>query len=85
MRHDGPTTPLIESLGWYDQHAGKEALYDLYLDPMEMQNRIDDPALAEVKAKLSTKLDQWMEETNDCFPSGNFPPIPRTLGKNTKG
>ncbi len=79
MRHDGPPTPLLESFGWYDQPEGTEALYDLYLDPMEMQNRVNDPALAQVKAELSAKLDTWMEETNDCFPSGSFPPIPRTL------
>lgn len=85
MRHDGPPTPLMESFGWYDQPEGKEALYDLYLDPMEMQNRVNDPALAGIKDELSAKLDQWMEETGDCFPSGNFPPIPRTLEKNPQG
>ncbi|MDF3129476.1 sulfatase [Kiritimatiellaeota bacterium B1221] len=76
MRHDGPPTPLMDQFGWYDQPEGTEALYDLYLDPMEMQNRIHDPALHEVKAELSAKLDHWMADTDDCFPSGSFPPIP---------
>lgn len=76
MRHDGPITETMESFGWYDRATGEEELFDLYLDPMEACNRIEDPALAGVKAELSGKLDAWMASTDDCFPRGEFPLIP---------
>ena len=77
MRHDGPTAPLMEKLGAYDQPTGHEELFDLWLDPMEACNRAADPAYAAIKAGLRARLDAWMRDTGDCFPSGNFPPIPR--------
>lgn len=76
MRHDGPTGPLMESLGAYDRPLGREELYDLYLDPMEACNRAGDPALAQIQADLRERIDRWMLETGDCFPSGKFPPVP---------
>lgn len=76
MRHDGPPTPIMESFGWYDQERGHEELFDLYLDPMEACNRADDPNYAEIKTDLSQRLDTWMAETGDPFPSGEFPPTP---------
>jgi arylsulfatase A-like enzyme len=79
QRCDGPTTPLAESIGFYDRPLGREALYDLYLDPMETCNRIDDPALAEVATDLRQRIHDWMERTGDCFPSGQFPPRPASL------
>jgi arylsulfatase A-like enzyme len=78
MRHDGPTGPLMEGFGAYDRPTGHEELFDLYLDPMEAANRACDPTLKTVKADLMDKIQRWMRETGDCFPSGQFPPIPRT-------
>lgn len=77
QRHDGPTCPIMESYGAYDRPVGHEELFDLYLDPMEANNRIADPRLAEVAADLRGRLDRWMAMTGDCFPSGNFPKPPR--------
>ena len=77
MRHDGPTSPLMERLGAYDQPTGREELFDLYLDPLEACNRAGDPRYAEIRKDLLARLDAWMKETGDCFPSGTFPPIPR--------
>lgn len=76
MRHDGPSTPLMESFGHYARDIGTEELYDLYLDPMEACNRIDEPALREVKADLSQKLDDHLARTGDPFPTGTFPQPP---------
>jgi len=76
MRHDGPTTPLMEALGHYDRAVGHEELFDLYLDPWETCNRAADPALAEIKAGLSRQLDEWMARTRDPFACGQFPPTP---------
>jgi len=76
MRHDGPTTKVVEPHGWYDRRIGHEELFDLYLDPMEACNRIEDPAYAAIKNGLAVRLERWMTETNDPFPTGVFPAIP---------
>lgn len=36
--------------------AGEDELYDMASDPWEMENRIDDPALAEVRSRLRREL-----------------------------
>ncbi|MGF1453427.1 MAG: sulfatase [Opitutales bacterium] len=77
MRHCGPTCPILEQYGWYNREIGTEELYDLYLDPWEACNRIADPAYAAIKADLSQKLDAWMAQTGDPFPTGNIPEPPR--------
>jgi hypothetical protein len=40
-------------------------LYDLRSDPYEWQNRADDPALADVKARLLAELRRWQQQTAD--------------------
>jgi N-sulfoglucosamine sulfohydrolase len=40
-------------------------LYDLQDDPNERRNRIDDPTLAEVAARLAHELVSWMQRTDD--------------------
>lgn len=42
-----------------------EELYDNRSDPHQMNNRAADPALAEIKARLSAALDAWMREQGD--------------------
>jgi arylsulfatase A-like enzyme len=59
--------------GAYDGVPPAEALYDLALDPCEVRNRIDDPALAEVAADLRGRLDQWMKDTADPLLDGPVP------------
>jgi arylsulfatase A-like enzyme len=43
----------------------KEELYDLSADPFEVNNLAADPAHRETLAELGSRLDRWMEETND--------------------
>jgi arylsulfatase A-like enzyme len=42
-----------------------EELYDLAADPWEVKNLAADPAHAKTLLELRTKLDVWMEQTND--------------------
>lgn len=42
-----------------------EELYDLAADPWEVKNLATDPAHAATLLELRTKLDRWMEQTND--------------------
>lgn len=44
------------------RRAGKEELYDLKNDPQELYNRIDDPALSEVRNDLRKRLLHWEHE-----------------------
>lgn len=46
-------------------HRPAEQLYRLSSDPYEFDNLIEEENLAEVKAKLSKALDQWMLEQGD--------------------
>lgn len=45
-----------------------DELYDLHADPHEVDNRIDDPALAGVRAELADRLLTWYQETSDVVP-----------------
>lgn len=69
----GPTNNWMRDLGFANEPHGLELLYDLWLDPLEMVNRAEDPAYAEVRQELSAKLDQWMRDTGDPFPSDEIP------------
>ena len=46
----------------------KDELYDLRNDPMELHNRIDDPSLADVLARLKDRLLTFYQETADVVP-----------------
>ncbi|MCA9059554.1 MAG: hypothetical protein KDA85_13700, partial [Planctomycetaceae bacterium] len=46
-------------------HRPAEELYDLQQDDLEQTNLADDPALADVKARLSEQLDEWMRQQKD--------------------
>ena len=78
MRHDGPTTAVMEAVGWYDRLLGEEQLFDLYLDPLEACNRIQDAAYQPIKQQLSQVLEDWMLRTNDPFSQRNLPSPPGT-------
>lgn len=42
-----------------------EELYVIKDDPYNIHNKIGDPALAQVREQLRSRLEQWMKETND--------------------
>jgi arylsulfatase len=48
-------------LTWWDPYDEGE-LYDLKEDPLEKQNRFDDPECAEIKNELLQKLNAWRQE-----------------------
>ena len=51
-----------------DRLAESDELYDLRSDPRELHNRIDDPALAPVLAKLKDRMLAFFLETGDAVP-----------------
>ncbi|MFX1338469.1 MAG: sulfatase [Promethearchaeota archaeon] len=60
----------------------KEELYDLEKDPNEKSNLFHDPAYKNIAEQLRTKLNEWMERTNDPILNGKIehPKIARKKG-----
>jgi arylsulfatase A-like enzyme len=73
---DGPAKDLWVAAGWGERELPDEELYDLLFDPVELDNRIADPAYADVRAELQAALERWMHETDDPLLHGPVPPPP---------
>ncbi|MBO0693606.1 MAG: hypothetical protein J2P58_11965, partial [Acidimicrobiaceae bacterium] len=65
--------------GWTEVEPPVEALYDLWLDPAEGSNRIDDFRLAGTLADLKERLGTWMQRTDDPLLDGPVPPADGTF------
>jgi choline-sulfatase len=48
--------------------TGRNELYDMQRDPAELTNCYDDPAYAEVRRQLETRLLDWLVQTSDVTP-----------------
>jgi N-sulfoglucosamine sulfohydrolase len=71
---DSLTKDVLVGAGWADVPPPWEALFDLWLDPAEGNNRIDDPALTGVADDLRGRLHDWMVRTEDPLINGPVPP-----------
>lgn len=60
---------------WLEVHAKREKynLFDLSLDPLELNNLAADPEHAGTKASLSSQLHQWQKQTDDPLLKGVIP------------
>jgi arylsulfatase A-like enzyme len=76
---DGRTKDVMLAAGWDAIDPPTEALFDLWLDPSEGTNRIDDPALEKVLADLKGRLHDWMVRTDDPLLDGPVPPAEGTV------
>jgi arylsulfatase A-like enzyme len=74
---DGLSKQFMLDHGFAEEARVEEQLFDLYLDPVERVNQINNPAYADVYASLSDKLAAWMEQTGDPLLHG---PVPRPKG-----
>ncbi len=72
---DGPSKEVLVEQGLADRALDREELYDLLFDPQEVNNIIDDPALAGVVEEMRERMREWMVETNDDALNG-MPRIP---------
>jgi arylsulfatase A-like enzyme len=73
---DSPSKDLWLRNGWRDRPVAPEHLYDLFFDPAELHNLVDDESCMPVLADLSERLDRWMEDTADPLLDGPVPPPP---------
>lgn len=76
---DGLTKDVMLAAGWDQIDPPVEALYDLWLDPGEGNNRIGDPNLDKVLADLRSRLHDWMARTDDPLLDGPVAPTEGTV------
>ena len=57
--------PQAEALTQMHEHRPEMELYDISKDPWEMDNRVDDPELAEIKKLLMKELNNWLTQQHD--------------------
>lgn len=64
-KQDAKSDPELAKRIEFLYHRPAEELYDTVNDPLEMNNLAADPALADVKARLRSELDAWMNQQMD--------------------
>jgi len=62
---NGNPKQFLINAGWLDQVNPREMLFDLYLDPVERINVVNEPEYRQVYCELAGKLSSWMQETYD--------------------
>jgi arylsulfatase A-like enzyme len=76
---DSPSKDAYLARGWGERPVAREALHDLFFNPGEGRNVIDEPAYAEIAAELRGRLEAWMVRTNDPLLDGPVAPPPGAL------
>jgi N-sulfoglucosamine sulfohydrolase len=76
---DSPSKDAYLARGWATRPVDRERLHDLFFNPGEGRNSIDDPAYAEIRDELRARLHEWMRETNDPLLAGPVLPPPGAL------
>jgi len=74
---DSPSKDAYLARGWAERPVAREALHDLFFNPGEGRNVIDDPSYGDVAAELRTRLERWMIDTDDPLLDG---PIQAPIG-----
>jgi N-sulfoglucosamine sulfohydrolase len=71
MLKEAKVNPEIDARVNFYRTRALEELYDYEADPYALNNLIDDPAYAEVRARLTANLEQWMINTG-CYAQDAF-------------
>lgn len=72
---DGFSKRELLGYGWRDRPVSDECLFDLIFDPNESCNLADDPRHAEIKAEMRSRLNAWMERTEDPLLIDGYVPL----------
>jgi len=76
---DSPSKDAYLQRGWASRPVDRERLHDLFFNPGEGRNSIDDPRYADVLTDLRGRLERWMVETDDPLLHGPVPAPPGAL------
>ena len=63
---------LLLHAGIKERKKRSRELYDLYFDPMEKNNLIDDPLYEEVAEEMDKVLREWQQDTTDPLINGEL-------------
>lgn len=70
---DSPPKASMVKEGLLETRRDKDALYDLYLDPVERVNVVNEERYQGVYLELAGRLLGWMEQTDDPLLHGRVP------------
>jgi N-sulfoglucosamine sulfohydrolase len=73
---DSPSKDAYLARGWATRPVARERLHDLFFNPGEGHNSIDDPDYAGVASDLRSRLEGWMAQTDDPLLDGPVLPPP---------
>jgi arylsulfatase A-like enzyme len=73
---DSPSKRELSTTGYFSREQPREELFHLTRDPGEQINRTADPAYAEVRRDLESRLTTWMETSKDPILGGEVPRPP---------
>jgi arylsulfatase A-like enzyme len=73
---DSPSKDAYLERGWGRRPVARERLHDLFFNPGEGRNSIEDPDYADVAADLRGRLERWMRATGDRLLDGPVAPPP---------
>lgn len=62
---DSPAKDFLVKNGYLEKEHPKEYLFDLYFDPTENKNLINDSDYKDIYQNLKDRLENWMKNTND--------------------
>ncbi|MFP4021320.1 MAG: sulfatase [Halanaerobium sp.] len=62
---DSPAKDFLLENGYLEKKHPQEYLFDLYFDPTENQNLINDSDYQDIYQNLKTRLKKWMKNTDD--------------------
>jgi N-sulfoglucosamine sulfohydrolase len=73
---DGLSKELWLENGWRERRVDSEQLYDLVFDPNEMRNLAGNHSSESTLNEMRTRLERWMQATNDPLLKGPVKPPP---------
>jgi N-sulfoglucosamine sulfohydrolase len=82
---DSPSKDVWVDRGWQERRPALEQLYDLLFDPNESCNLAHDQAMAGVLDEMRTRLERWMQVTDDPLLCGPVPAPPGSRVNNPDG
>ena len=70
---DSPSKGVFLDSGYFDSACSQQLLFDLYFDPGEKRNLVEERSYQQIYRNLDTRLQTWMEQTDDSLLKGEVP------------